>query len=382
MLTQSGPIGGKMFGSRLIVTVLALTFSLSINNSLNAAEKTTAPIDGVLLSDNLLSSGYLHSRAIIETLNSSAGANLTLRPVSDSVHRTLLLTDETADFCICDMESYFAQEGLLEFNEPTLGPQPLRLVLSAASDFKLGLIIAKDSKAKEISDLSEKRIPWIRNADQLNAHMTAFLAFAGLSWNDVVKLTYPGYKEALSGFKRNQIDALLIEANQEASLDLAGGKRSFFHADFSSKKHINWRRMKTMFPYLQPATSGSWNGVTHPYPVLITTESQTVDQVYNLTKAMSENLETISTRLPGAESWHANWQNLTWVFPFHEGAIKYFKEIGIWTDNAQSHQDQLIHRQQQLRSAFDAYKGKNPDEKTFKSGWQQIRDATLSQINH
>lgn len=368
-----------MIGSRLIATVLALAFTFSMGPSPYAAEKTAAPLEGVLLSDNLLSSGYIHSRAIVETLNANAGAKLSLRPISDSVPRTTLLTDRAADFCICDMESYFAQEGLLEFNSAKLGPQPLRLVLSAASDFKLGLIIAKDSNAKEISDLAQKRIPWIRNADQLNAHMTAFLAFAGLSWTDVVKLTYPGYKEAAAGFKRNQVDALLVEANQETSLDLSEGKRSFFHADFSSEKRINWRRMQNISPYLQPSTSGSWNGVTHPYPVLITTQSQEADQIYQLTKAISGNLEAMSATLPGAESWHANWQNLTWVFPYHEGAIQYFKEIGIWTEAAQNHQDRLVERQQQLRVAFDAYVGENPEKKTFKAGWQQRREATLSQ---
>ena len=367
-----------MIGSRLIVTALCLAFYLSMGSSPSAAEKTRAPLKGVLLSDNLLSSGYIHARTIVETLNENAGAELTLRPVSDSARRTTLLTDKTTDFCICDMESYFAQEGLLEFNEMELGPQPLRIVLSAASDFKLGLIIAKDSKAEDILGLAQKRIPWIRNADQLNAHMTAFLAFAGLNWTDVVKLTYPGYKEAVAGFERNQIDALVIEANQGSTRQIAKGKRSFFYADFSPKKRINWRRMQNISPYLQPSTSGSWNGVTHPYPVLVTTEKQETGQIYQLTKAISENLETMSATLPGAESWHANWQNLTWIFPYHEGAVQYFKEIGIWTDKAQSHQDQLIERQRQLRAAFNAYKSQNPTEKTFKTGWQQVRETTLS----
>ncbi len=49
---------------------------------------------------------------------------------------------------------------------------------------------------------------------------------------------------------------------------------------------------------------------------------------------------------PGAEGMALSLQNFQWVVPYHDGAIRAFKEKGVWTDAAQKHNDGLIKRQQ------------------------------------
>lgn len=342
-----------------------------------ADDKKPQSLQTQILSDSILSSGYVHSMAIADTLNKLPTFSISIKPIAKSTVRTEQLIQEAAGFCICDMESYFAQEGLLNFEQSDKGPAKLRILLSASSDFKLGLAIAKDSKATSITDLRGMRIPWIRNADQLNANMTAFLAFAGLGWEDVQKFTYPGYTEAVTGFERRQLDALIVSSTQPLFAKLKTGKRAFFLANFNVDQKISWRRMHSIAPYFQPSNQDGWSGVTHPYPLLLTTATQDTNDVYLLTKAISEKLEDITTTLPKAEGWHTSWQNFNWVMPFHDGAVAYFKEVGVWTDQAQLHQDMLITRQDVLAQAFLDFKAQDPDLKTFASEWRKYRMVRL-----
>ncbi len=64
----------------------------------------------------------------------------------------------------------------------------------------------------------------------------------------------------------------------------------------------------------------------------------------------------------------------------HEGAIRYFKEKGLWTAEFQTHNDALVKRQDTLAAAWTAYKAKAPaDDKEFKQGWMKARAAALTQ---
>lgn len=71
-------------------------------------------------------------------------------------------------------------------------------------------------------------------------------------------------------------------------------------------------------------------------------------------------------------------QNFTWVVPYHDGAIRAFKEKGVWSDAAQKHNDGLIARQKVMMDAWKAYRGSAPsDDKAFAEGWLKARAAAL-----
>ncbi|MEL7173003.1 MAG: C4-dicarboxylate ABC transporter, partial [Pseudomonadota bacterium] len=78
---------------------------------------------------------------------------------------------------------------------------------------------------------------------------------------------------------------------------------------------------------------------------------------------------------PGISGWAMDKQNFEWVSPYHEGAIKYFKEAGVWTDAAQAHNDKLIARQEALAAAWAELEAEGPDD--WEAAWDAKRRAAL-----
>ena len=47
--------------------------------------------------------------------------------------------------------------------------------------------------------------------------------------------------------------------------------------------------------------------------------------------------------------------------PYHPGAIRYFKEIGVWTGDHQAHTDRLLERQKLLQATWVKVQGAKSD---------------------
>jgi hypothetical protein len=118
---------------------------------------------------------------------------------------------------------------------------------------------------------------------------------------------------------------------------------------------------------------------TYPYPILMTYAAQNTDLVYNMTKAMVDSFDLYKASAPGNGGWAVDRQNFAWVIPFHDGAIKYWKEKGLWKPEHQKHNDMLIKRQKVLA---DAWAGMNRDsgvdDKVFEQAWMKVRATALT----
>ncbi|MEC8850528.1 MAG: TAXI family TRAP transporter solute-binding subunit, partial [Pseudomonadota bacterium] len=134
------------------------------------------------------SSGYAQSVAIGNMMKKHYGTNMRVIPGKNDISRMAPLRDNKADYCACGIASYFGQEGVFIFADKNWGPQPLRLLMTNIGTFGLSLATAKDANIKTIADMKGKRVSWVRGAPALNWNVGAHLAFAGLTWDDVVKV--------------------------------------------------------------------------------------------------------------------------------------------------------------------------------------------------
>ncbi|MGZ9116384.1 MAG: TAXI family TRAP transporter solute-binding subunit [Methylocystis sp.] len=103
------------------------------------------------------------------------------------------------------------------------------------------------------------------------------------------------------------------------------------------------------------------------------------DLVYNMTKAMVETFNDYKDGAPGNAGWDIKRQMFAWAIPVHDGAVKYFKEKGVWTAQHDKHNAELIKRQDVLAAAWTAYKAKaSSDDGEFVKGWMGARAEALT----
>ena len=102
--------------------------------------------------------------------------------------------------------------------------------------------------------------------------------------------------------------------------------------------------------------------------------------MYSLTRVINENYDEFKDSDPGAIGWALESQVFNWVVPYHEGAVNYWREIGVWTDAIEAHNQSLIRRQEVLISAWDEMTGRGiRDQDQFVEAWTLLRAERLEE---
>ena len=66
--------------------------------------------------------------------------------------------------------------------------------------------------------------------------------------------------------------------------------------------------------------------------------------------------------------------------PYHDGAVQYWREIGIWTDELEQHNNSLVERQEVLAGAWSEFmKEKIDDQQEFVEAWEKLRALRLEE---
>ena len=335
------------------------------------------------------SGGYNQAVAIGNALKQKYNVSLRVLPGKNDVSRNLPLRNGQVQFSANGVGgAYLAQEGVYDFGAPEWGPQPIRGLMLNTSDQVLTVIAAKDTGVKTVADLKGKRVAWVIGAPSLNQNITAILAFANLTWNDVKKVEFGGFGAAMDGVVNNQVDAAFTSSISGKAFQIAKSPRGLVYPVISHKDKEGWKRLNAVAPFFFPfmGTEGAElskdspaESASYPYPILMTYTAQDAELVYNMTKAMVESFDLYKSAAPGNGGWAVERQNFAWVIPFHDGAIRYWKETGHWKPEHQAHNDKLIERQKVLAAAWaQAKKGSYADDKAFVQAWQKIRADALT----
>lgn len=334
------------------------------------------------------SGGYNQAVAIGNALKSKLNVNLRVLPGKNDVSRNLPLREDKVHFSANGVGgSYLAQEGLDDFGAKDWGPQRLRMLLLNNSDQLLTVVTAKDAGIKTMADLKGKRVAWVAGAPSLNQNITALLAFANLTWNDVQKVEFGGFGAAMTAMINNQVDAAFASSISGPLFQLQSSPRGIQYPTVPHADKAGWERLNKKAPFFVRFMGSEGAGLskenpveaaTYPYPILISYEKQNADLVYNMTKAMYAYYDDYKAGAPGNNGWDIKRQIFTWVVPYHEGAIRYYKEIGAWKPEFQAHNDKLLKRQETLAKAWaDAVKSAPADAAAFKKAWYSARLTAL-----
>ena len=334
------------------------------------------------------SAGYNQAVAIGAALQNALGTNLRVLPGKNDVSRTEPLRQGRVDFSATGVGgSFMAQEGAFEFGAEKWGPQPVRVLLANnGGAINLAVGVAGDLGIETYADLKGKRVAWIVGAPALNVNTEAYLAYADLTWDDVERVDFGGFGASWKGLIEGQVDAAFASTNSGLAYEAEAGPRGLYWPPIDPSDEAGLERMKTIAPFFEAnaATVGAtidggepYQGAGYAYPVLIAMEDTDSDLVYNMTKAMVELFAQYEGKAPGINGWALDKQDFSWVVPYHEGAIRYFEEAGVWTEDAGAYNDALLARQAALQAAWEALESEAPDD--WQSAWQTRRREALAE---
>ncbi len=336
---------------------------------------------------NLGTTGYNQAVAIGKVLKDNYNVTLRVLPGKNDVSRLLPLVRGRVQLSANGVATYFAQEGAFQFADPNWGPLPLRLVMVSNGDSNQALAVAADTGISSFDQLRGRRVPYVRGAPSLNVSTEAFLACGGLSWNDVERVEFPGYGAMWTGIVNGQVDAAYATTVSGPTRKLEASPRGIRWPPARHGDAACWAGIERVAPYFikHVATRGAGisasqphEGATYPYPLLIGLDSTDADMVHAVAEVIHHHYDEFKNADPGAVGWAMDRQRFDWVVPYHEGAVRYFRKIGVWSDAFEAHNRRLLERQRVLGEAWRTVKARSFDsDQAFTDAWLAARVQAL-----
>ena len=254
------------------------------------------------------SSGYAQSIGIGQMLSNRYGVDLRIIPGENDVGRMIPLKTDQAEICACGIAAYFAQEGVKMFAEKKWGPQRISSLFNNVGVNGQTPAIAADTGVKAVTDLKGKRLTWLKASPANNTNMTALLAFGGLTWDDVVKVVVPGWRQSMEAVLNGQADAAWASTLSGALNRIAASPRGLYFPPLPHADKDAWARAQSIAPWFAPSKvekyiksakiDGPYEGMNYPYPLFVANNDAPDDLAYGLTKAVMEGYEDIKEAGP------------------------------------------------------------------------------------
>jgi TRAP transporter TAXI family solute receptor len=336
------------------------------------------------------SSGFNMAVAIGKMMKEKHGTDVRVLPGGNDIARLAPLRANRAQVSAMGVGGYFAQEGVFEFGTKDWGPQALQLMLASTSCNGLSLGVAKDAGVKEIKDLKGKRVGFVVGSPALNQNALAIIAYGGLTQKDVKIVEFSNYGAMWKGMVNNEIDAAFASTISGQAREVDSSPRGLVWPPAPAADKEAWARVNKIGPYFYPhkvecgagglTKTSSVEMPAYPYPIFMAYASQPTDLIHGVTKSMIVNYDVYKDGAPGADGLEVKRQNLSWVLPYHPGAVQALKEAGAWTPAAQQHNDMLLKRQATLSAAWKAFNDAKPpeDKDAFYKAWMAQRKTALT----
>lgn len=290
---------------------------------------------------------YAVAAGLAKTLQEDAGIRTTIRPFSgSSVYLPMLQRGEVALGLNTAIDSYLSYQGLPPYDAPMSN---LR-ALGGMFPLRIMYMVRADSDLHSVEDLRGKRvvITFRANAalDQLHR---GILATGGLTPDDVTPVTVAGLPEAMRMLKEGRADAVPTGLDTSLTLELnsslSGGIRYITMGRDEAKlaEMMPGARVITVEPGENTVGLTGPTRVSDMIDYLNTGTHMSEDQAYLIIKTIHEHWEELRRDYvqirPMPADAVAAVDNL---HPYHDGAVRYFKEAGLWTDAHEANQARLL----------------------------------------
>jgi len=344
-----------------LVSVLVLGGGLAL-----AAEKSAAiPKMMTWTAYDVGSSGYFQIGHVSTTLYDKFGIKIRVIPAGTDIPRVYPVRLKDADVAFHGLGSYFMQEGLQDYRTMAWGPQPVR-ALYFAQHPGLALGIRGDSDIKSFRDLKGKRIAAFPSG-ALTLISEQHLAFAGLTWDDVVKVNCPGYSAAIRMVMEGKVDATHINPTAALAYEMEAMPYGIRYIEMPPDYKEGWARVKkknAAYGYFKAAIGAGipkdkpLDTVSYSYPICLAYDFLSEERAYVITKLLHEAYPDYSKKHKSLAAYWSPEGSLAlfddYPLPMHKGAIRYLKEIGKWTPEREAMNQKRLQHQADLKKLWDA----------------------------
>ncbi|MGB4189619.1 MAG: TAXI family TRAP transporter solute-binding subunit [Syntrophales bacterium] len=374
------------------VLMMALCWVMGGVSICSAAGAAKLPDLIIFTSYDVGTSTYMQTACMADGITKKTGMKVRVLPSGNDMSRILPLRSKTAHFATTSAPSCFAgMNGFWDFAKYDWGPQAFRQVLSVI-DYDQGIVIgtAASANIKTLKDLKGKRLTWIPGGPALNSAMEATLAFAGLTWNDVIKVPAPSLGTSMKFLGEGKADAAWSSTTSPVMFEVERSPHGVYWPEYPPEDKAGWERLHKIAPYFIPTNATKGVGVsktkprklaTYAYPIIIAYDTADENTVYEVTKAIDVSFDLSKRCHDVMPCWEfkkaINLKSM--LLPYHPGTIRYLKEKGLWSKEMEKRQNQLIQEQTSMKKLWDAIiieaKTKNISDEGLADFWAKKRAA-------
>ena len=326
-----------------------LVFLTLVLGLLTGASAPKLPRDLVIGTGAVGGTHYLGSSAVAKIVGAASPIRVTVEATRGPVVWLPRMEQGTVDLgTLSTIDAYYAARGLAPLYDK---PRPWLRTLQPVPIFHTGVIVRRASNLLTLSDLKGKRIAWgYAGIPVIMINVEAALRSVGLTSKDLgTRVTVPGFDEGLTAFAEGRADATFGGAPtvpRLRELDAAFGVR-FLPGDCSSDGK---KRVEEFVPGATMAVHPAGYGVlkedtclvTH-YMNLAVSKNMADDVAYAVAKAVWEKIEeTHAIHADFKRYWRRESVVVPQSIPFHPGAVRFYKEAGVWTAALDQHQEGML----------------------------------------
>lgn len=353
---------------------------LSACGGSGTADSSEGGLDNVVLSTyGTGTSTYNETAAVADKLTADAGINVRIITSDTGIGRMTPIHEGQAQFGRTGDEYVYAFEAEHEFASEDWGPQPVRVVW--APPIIAGMLVKSDSGIASIADLKGKNFPNVTANPSVSSKLTALLEGAGLTSDDVnmVDVSYGDQPDAL---KNGSIDVMFMSTEASSIAELAtSGDVEWIDLDPDNEDQAAAFEEHAPTVWIDEFESSAGqddgqpdHGMYYPVPV-VTTADTTDDDVYDLTRAIVDTYDSYEGTINTMYLWSVdNAAVEPSAVPYHAGTIRLLEEEGLWTEEAQAMQDELLEREEKLATGWEEISGSGGDVATE---WEQWKSDNL-----
>jgi uncharacterized protein len=279
--------------------------------------------------------------------------NWIVQPLGGPVSWLPLMKARRADFANHNaadlLNAYLGNRGAYQEMEP----QTFLRTVGAGHEYMFMFWTTPDTGIKSIADLKGKRAFITQKGNPMFTQMAeAQLNSAGLSFDDLrANMGFASIAEAIRGLIEGRVDAIMYPVVPSAVMQVNEAKGECIFVPLTKEQaQFVVERIPGYTVQDIPAEDPRFrNKSAVPNAVcyqnaMFTHEDMDAEVVYAVTKAIFDHNDLYKDSHPVAKYWSLDYNPIALTIPYHDGAIKFFKEKGLWTPEAEEYQQKIMQK--------------------------------------